>query len=228
MNSQQPIHQFWLAFGKEHGLNGEHIYETCHGCRTFDVIHKWVPELATEENVQGLERNIPVLYGGTAKEIPGAVKLVRAIMDLETDEQRLAVVTSGTFDMASQWFKILGLETPKAFITAESVTKGKPDPEPYLLGRKHVGYESPDDLVLVFEDAPAGATAGLAANCVVIGIASTFSAEEVIGFGADVVVPDLTGVTVGAYNAATDSFEIVFENYVHLSEKFLAKYGDNL
>jgi glycerol 3-phosphatase-1 len=46
---------------------------------------------------------------------------------------------SATFFYASQAIPTAGLPTPKNFITAESVTKGKPAPDPYLLGAEKSG-----------------------------------------------------------------------------------------
>jgi HAD superfamily hydrolase (TIGR01509 family) len=214
---------FWCAFGQDKpGFDGQYVFDHTHGWRTFDAIAKYAPEFADAEFVKQLEGQVPDLYGNSAKEIPGAIKLVESLLELPTDGERLAVATSGTFDMASKWFKILGLQRPKSFITAESVKHGKPDPEPYLLGRKSLGYGDVTKKVVVFEDAPAGVTAGHGAGCLVIGIASTFDAETVKGFGADIVVPDLTGVKVIGYDQEKDVIEITIGNYIHICDE-LAK-----
>jgi sugar-phosphatase len=54
------------------------------------------------------------------------------------------------------------LTLPATAVTAELVTRGKPHPEGYLRAAELLGVE-PDDAV-VFEDAPAGIAAGLAAG----------------------------------------------------------------
>ncbi len=48
----------------------------------------------------------------------------------------------------------------------------------------------------MFEDAPAGVSAGLAAGCTVIGVATTHTEEQLAD--AAVVIPDLTSVSVRA------------------------------
>lgn len=223
VDSSQPILDFWLAFGKDKPyFDGQDVFDHTHGWRTIDAVTKYAPDFADEEYVKKLEAQVPELYGEGAKEIPGAIKLVNQFLDLPTHGQRLAVATSGTYAMASKWFDILGLTRPQCFVTAESVKQGKPHPEPYLMGKKTLGYENTKNLVLVFEDAPAGVTAGHAAGCSVIGIASTYTADEVKGFGADVVVPDLTGVKVVGYNSEQDTIELLIDNYLFATEEILA------
>jgi sugar-phosphatase len=64
-----------------------------------------------------------------------------------------------------------GIHVPDRIITAESVTRGKPHPEPYRAGAALLGL-APEDC-LVFEDSASGVRAGRAAACTVI--ATTFS-----------------------------------------------------
>ncbi len=70
--------------------------------------------------------------------------------------------------MAHARHKAAGLPLPAVFITAEQVAKGKPEPDPYLLGAERLKL-SPADCVVV-EDAPAGVIAGLSAGCAVIAV----------------------------------------------------------
>ena len=48
------------------------------------------------------------------------------------------------------------------------MAKGKPNPDPYLLGAQRLGLK-PEECVVV-EDAPAGVLSGLAAGCKVIAV----------------------------------------------------------
>ncbi|QXL78144.1 Sugar phosphatase YfbT [Proteus mirabilis] len=58
-------------------------------------------------------------------------------------------------------------------MTAECITQGKPNPEPYLLGAKKLGL-APKECV-VFEDAAAGIYSGLDAGCQVIAVHAPIS-----------------------------------------------------
>ncbi|QSR85769.1 HAD family phosphatase [Methylacidimicrobium sp. B4] len=64
----------------------------------------------------------------------------------------------------------------QAIVTAEDVTRGKPDPEVFLLAAKRLGA-SPERCV-VFEDAPAGVEAGVRAGMRVIAVTTTNPAES--------------------------------------------------
>jgi sugar-phosphatase len=77
-------------------------------------------------------------------------------------------------------------------VTAESISRGKPDPEAYLKGAAELGVAPADCLVV--EDAPAGAAAARSAGMRLLGLATTHRAEELEP--AELVVPDLTHVTV--------------------------------
>lgn len=72
-------------------------------------------------------------------------------------------------------------------ITADQVTRSKPDPQCYLLAASELGI-SPEDS-FVFEDSLAGIDAGKAARMTVIGLATTYP-KTVIENKADLVIPD--------------------------------------
>jgi sugar-phosphatase len=64
-------------------------------------------------------------------------------------------------------------------ITMEDVTKGKPDPEPYLKGSAKLGINP--ETCLVFEDSDSGIKSGLAAGMRVVAVNnSNFDHERVI------------------------------------------------
>ena len=79
-----------------------------------------------------------------------------------------AIATSGSVPVARARHAAGELATPEIFITAELVARGKPNPDPYLLGAQRLGLK-PEECVVV-EDAPAGVLSGLAAGCKVIAV----------------------------------------------------------
>ena len=81
---------------------------------------------------------------------------------------------------------------PDRIISGDQVKRGKPDPEPYCRGAKLLGVQ-PEDC-LVFEDAPSGVRAGVAAGCSVLGVLGTHNAEELREAGAKWIVNSLTKV----------------------------------
>ncbi|MBP6745419.1 HAD-IA family hydrolase, partial [bacterium] len=103
-----------------------------------------------------------------------------------------AVVTSGSHRLATHRLTHTKLPIPKVFITADDVTLGKPNPEPYILAANRLGLE-PKDCV-VFEDSPNGIKAAKQAGMRVIAVAVRSADHNITE--ADYVVHDLTWVTV--------------------------------
>ena len=81
---------------------------------------------------------------------------------------------------------------PNILVTADDVTRGKPDPEPYLLAASQLGI-APNECVVV-EDAPAGIQAALNAGMRVIAVATTHSAAALTT--ADVVARGIIDVQI--------------------------------
>jgi len=91
------------------------------------------------------------------------------------------------------------LEDVEVLVTAEDVTHGKPDPEPYLTALARLNEEPggnplmPSDC-LVIEDARAGVESGRAAGMWVVALTTTCAADSLSN--AHLVLPDLAGITV--------------------------------
>ncbi|EGV63096.1 DL-glycerol-3-phosphatase [Yamadazyma tenuis] len=227
VNSTGAISEFWRDFGKTRPhVNPDEIIRTSHGCRTFDVIAKWSPEDANVAQVTAWEGAIPDSFGQYAKPIPGAVELVKSFDDFSKQQtadgkQRWAIVTSGTLPLATKWLKLMSITQPDCFITAEKVTKGKPHPQGYQNARNTLGFEDAAAKVVVFEDAPAGITAGKGAGAMIVGICSTYDPEKVRKSGADIVVDDLSSFKIDSYNPATNEFKVVVSEYHYANEEYL-------
>jgi glycerol 3-phosphatase-1 len=155
-------------------------------------------------DVRELERQVPLLFGDQAVEIPGAR---RFLTSLENSNARWAVVTSGTRPLVEGWLKVLRLAEPKRLVTAEDVARGKPDPACYLMGREKLSIKSSTPC-LVLEDAPAGIRAGKAAGCKVLALATTHSMEQLREAGADWIIPDLRSIQLTKVGRATGDLSV--------------------
>jgi len=113
-------------------------------------------------------------------------------------EDRWGVVTSGTRSLASKRLHTAGLPVPKHFVTASDIRKGKPDPEPYLIGVENLEFPAADCVVV--EDAPAGVQSGRAAGARVIALRTTAGDDELKEAGANWIVDDLSKVLVTVLN----------------------------
>ncbi|KAM0748474.1 HAD-like protein [Meredithblackwellia eburnea MCA 4105] len=85
-------------------------------------------------------------------------------------------------------------------ITGDQCTHGKPHPEPFLKGvEKLKGLPGPTidpSQVLVFEDAPSGLAAGLAAGCQTLAVTTSHTRAQIKSFKSTYKVVDLTRVEV--------------------------------
>lgn len=115
------------------------------------------------------------------------VKALAGARSLLVEHRRLAVVTSCPRPLAEARFRAAGLPISAVLLTPECWTRGKPDPEPYLLGARALGADPSECVVL--EDAPSGVQSGRAAGMRVIAVLSSHSREAL--FGADAYVTSL-------------------------------------
>ena len=98
------------------------------------------------------------------------------------------IVTGANPELARARLSAAGIEAPHALVTADDGKKGKPDPEPYLLGAEKIGIPMAE--CAVFEDAPAGLVAGRSAGAaLLVGIG-----EQTLDSVADVVIISLSGL----------------------------------
>jgi sugar-phosphatase len=98
-------------------------------------------------------------------------------------ENRWTIVTSCTRALAEVRIKAAGLPVPRKMVTANDITHGKPDPEPFLKGASILQF--PPQQCLVFEDVPAGVRAGKAAGARVIAFTTTVQEPALRTEGAD-------------------------------------------
>src|SRR5699024_5349915 len=116
--------------------------------------------------------------------LPGASETLAAVRD-----QRWAAVTSGEARIMLPRLEAAGLTPPEVMVTADDVTRGKPDPEGYATAGRRLGVKPLDGVVV--EDAPTGIASGLAAGAQVLAVTTTHETDELTR--AHAVVPDLGG-----------------------------------
>ncbi|CAM3669926.1 sugar phosphatase [Xenorhabdus thuongxuanensis] len=165
IDSLPAVERAWIQFADKMGINRDEVLNYVHGTPAILSLRHFMPD-ASEEEITNTFKWIEKIEtedteGITA--LPGAIALIDKLNALDIP---WAIVTSGTVPLASARHKVAELPEPAHWVTAESVTNGKPNPEPYLLGAKKLGL-LPEECV-VFEDAAAGINAGLDAGCQVV------------------------------------------------------------
>lgn len=100
----------------------------------------------------------------------------------------LGVVTNAPEANAEHLLGILGLRDAFAVvISAEQVSRGKPDPEPYQRALQALGLTATE--AVAFEDSPAGVQSAVAAKLRVAGILTGHTPRELLEAGAELVTP---------------------------------------
>jgi sugar-phosphatase len=187
VDSRQCIERIWRAWASPLHINIDRVLHYARGRRTIETIQLVAPHLDAQREAAELAAAEAYETEGLVK-IPGALELLQSI-----PSNAWGIATSGTRVTASTRLAFGGLPIPDVLITAEDVTVGKPDPEPYLFAALMLGVKPASCVVI--EDAPAGIQAGRAAGMHVVAvISSDYTAEELNQ--AHVVVRKLSDIEV--------------------------------
>jgi sugar-phosphatase len=171
----------WIEWAERHGLpDPPALAQAAHGIPAPEAVALLAPHL--DADVEGR-----VVELAQTADTDGVVALPGAA-DVLSSGIPLALVTSASVALASARLRAAGLERPERMVTVEDISRGKPDPEPYLRGAALLGLAPADCVVL--EDAPAGVTSGKAAGCTVVGVLTTHRPEDLAA--ADLLIPDLS------------------------------------
>jgi sugar-phosphatase len=182
LDSSGVIRRAWTAFAHRHGLDPDDVYRQVHGIPARESVRRLVPHADPVEEAA-------ILHHAETSDTDGIVPLPGA-RELLGGPWPLAIVTSGTRDMAAIRIRAAGLPRPEVVITADDITRGKPDPECFELAAARLGVAPADCVVL--EDAPAGIAAGRAAGARVIALRTTH--EDAALAGADLIVDDIAAL----------------------------------
>lgn len=157
VDSTAIVEQVWGELAARYSLDIDEILRTSHGVQAGDTVRRFAPAgtdvVALTAELGAMER---VRTEGIVA-LPGAADLLRSL-----PADAVALVTSADRILADIRMNAAGLAMPATAVTADLVTRGKPHPEGYLRAAELLGVEPAD--AVVFEDAPAGIAAGLAAG----------------------------------------------------------------
>lgn len=122
--------------------------------------------------------------------LPGAREILEQIK--ETGYGCVLVTSSNEKKMSHLREELPALEGYfDAIITADKISRSKPDPEGYLLGAKRLGA-NPQNCA-VFEDSRQGVKAGRSAGAYVVGLSTTLPAEQIID-NCDIIINNLSEI----------------------------------
>jgi len=167
VDSLPVVERAWSNWAKGRGLDVQEVLGFIHGKQAITSLRHFMPG-ASEAEIQhehAVLEQVEAQDTDGVHALPGAAALLARLNTLDIP---WAIVTSGSVPVATSRLAASGLPRPAVFITAEQVQRGKPEPDPYLLGAKRLGL-APQACVVV-EDAAAGILSGLAAGCQVIAV----------------------------------------------------------
>lgn len=192
-----PYHALaWQRMMAEQGISTDRdeffLYEGMTGKATVDLIfQRELGRHASDEEAARLYRRKADIFVemGEKRKMPGADRMLRALMDRGVG--RVLVTGSAQNSLLDR----LDEDYPGAFpaekrVTALDVSRGKPDPEPYLMGLKKAGVSKEETFVV--ENAPLGVRAGKAAGLFTIAVTTgPIPREAFVREGADLIFPSM-------------------------------------
>lgn len=184
VDSSGPVVRSWLAWAADHGVPAESLVGF-HGVPSSGIVATVAPHLDPVAATADIDaRELADTEGVIA--LPGAAQAVQAV------GWRAAIVTSATRELLTLRLQAAGFSAPEVLVTADDISRGKPDPEPYLRAAQELGVDPARCLVV--EDAPAGLRSGRAAGAATLAVTTTSTADELAPL-ADLVVTDLSAVS---------------------------------
>ena len=196
IDSGPAVERSWNTLFSEVGVDIEFGAQH-HGKPARQVLGEVLPGLG-EDELAAAHHRVEQLEISDVDEIvvlPGSERLLG---ELDAAAETLGrptwtIVTSCTRDLFEARWARTGLPVPAGLVTADQVTRGKPDPEPYLLGAERLGADPAASIVI--EDSIGGLRSGASAGSRTVAVTSTTPAGDLAPL-ADALVTSLDDLEV--------------------------------
>jgi len=181
IDSHRGYRSVWDRWSRLHALDADLVHAATHARRPVDTIAAVAPHLDPHLEYARLAAFV--------EELPDAFPVFAGTPELLADlpASRWGIVTSGDAGTVCARLIAGAAAVPDVLVDGHAVTRGKPDPEGFLLAAKLLGVAPGDCLVV--EDAPAGLEAAVCAGMDRIGITTSHPADDL--HAASVVVDSL-------------------------------------
>lgn len=182
---------FWDEMGERYHTGIPHFASHIKGTTIDGLIEKYFADRPEEEKQQIIAESNHFDWNMPMPPMPGSFEFVRM---LKAHGVQIGLVTSSDDKKLAHAFHELPFMEGlfDTIVSANRITRGKPDPMCYRLAAQDLGRK-PEDC-LVFEDSFAGIQAGKGAGMRVIALSTTNPAAQLEG-KADYVIPNLAGRT---------------------------------
>ena len=197
VDSLECHQQAWIELERRTalGLTPEFIHATF-GMTNPSIFRRLRGDAITEAEIQRYSDLKEECYRAVARGQIHLMDGVREVLDALTARGvKLAIGSSGPRANLELTVAECGLEGRFAAIASlEDITRGKPDPQIFLVAAAKSGAAPARSIV--FEDAPVGIQAAKAAGMYAVGLTTTHPAAALEEAGADEVVANLVGYDV--------------------------------
>lgn len=188
VDSIPAVEEAWAIWAEEHGIAAPS--SALHGKTARAVILASSLDAADHGAAEARLAEIESRPGQHLASLPGARQLLSSL-----PAGRWGVVTSAARSVALARFSATDLPEPAFRVTGDDVTHGKPAPDPFLAGTRHLRDAGHIGTVIAFEDTIAGATSAASAGCFVFGVLGT-DPREMLETQTHVVLDSLESVCV--------------------------------
>jgi beta-phosphoglucomutase len=196
IDSYAPHYESWREIATGHGVDyTEAMFAKGFGRTSREIVaEQWGRADLAPEQVRAIDDAKEAAYRRIVADafpgMPGARELVAA---LRAAGFRVAVGSSGPPENVDLAIEKLGLGPYLgAKVTGRDVTRGKPDPQVFLIAAEKLGV--PPARCAVVEDAPAGVAAAKAAGMACVGFPSTGRTREDVA-KADLIITGLADLS---------------------------------
>jgi len=186
-------HRSMAEYGIDMSEEEAYMYEGMRGVETIRLMAKaqWHRDITEEKAQEMYDRKSAIFASlGEARKMEGVEDLMRQI---KACGLKICVVTgSGQHTLLDHLEEeFAGLLHRELMVTSYDVTRGKPQPDPYLMGLEKCGVKPWEGVVV--ENAPLGVRAGVAAGIFTVAVnTGPLPDEKLSGEGANLVFARMT------------------------------------
>lgn len=171
----EPIYDlFWNEAAQRYGLGIDNFAEIIKGTTLPYLLETYFSKHSEEFRQMVIKESTDYEKVMSIPPMPGSIEFIRLLKEKGV---QIGLVTSSDNTKVQRAFQLLNLDNIfDTIVTADRITRGKPDPMCYLLAASDLNV-SPEKCI-VFEDSFFGIQAGNDAGMRVIGLSTTNSPES--------------------------------------------------
>lgn len=199
IDTKEQVEAFWHEKMELYNvtIDDDYLETKLHGRPARSIIDDLFPHLSVNERAE-LDKECTA-YDSSSEAYPVMPGVEDLLFTLKNSDVPFGLVTSALPPKVNVMKESLSIDNPfLTIVTADLITKGKPDPECYLLGAEKLGIDI--NKTLVFEDSVSGVTAAYRAGATVIGVNNPGIAPLLVDAGAAEVITNFSNVGFNAKN----------------------------